>query len=165
MMTGDQAQVGILIDETLTLLADCDPASNDPQFEDAWELFIDVTSMAGSRLLEHGFGELMTAADEVQLYLGQLDRVSRIAADAPFRVPAIALRPLKAAGRFVEDTTDTNEVCRLLTAAPQLAAGMSEFLMRTAGREARPALDLLDLAVRAGGVYRDSLMRAVPAAA
>lgn len=164
MMTAEQAQVGTLIDETLTLLADCDPASNDPHFEDAWELLVDVLRMAGARLLEQRFGGLLVAADEVQLYIGHLDRVSRIAADAPFRVPAIALRPLKAAGRFVEHTSDVGEVCRLLTAAPQLAAGISEYLLRTAGRQARPALDLLELAVRAGSVYRDSLIRAVPAA-
>lgn len=163
-MTTERNGVTTLVEETLTLFAECDPGSHDPAFEEAWALVPDLAQMSGARLMEPRFGGLIGAADEVALYLGQLERVSRVTRDAPFLVPAIALRPLKAAGRYVERTADIDEVCTLLLATPHIAAGYAEFLSRTAGRAARPALDVLELAVRAGSVYRDSLVRAVPAA-
>ncbi|MBS3182363.1 MULTISPECIES: hypothetical protein [Leucobacter] len=155
--------VDSLVDESLTLFAECDPGITDPYLEEAWALLVDLVQMAGARLMEHRFGGLISAADEVALYLGQLERVSQVAREAPFQVPAIALRPLKAAGRFVEHSPHRDEVCQLLLAMPHIIAGYASYLTRTAGRPARPALDVLDLAVRAGSVYRDSLTRAVPA--
>lgn len=155
--------VDTLVADSLTLFAECDPGTTDPSLEEAWALLVDLSQMGGARLMEPGFGGLVAAASEVELYLGQLDRVSRVAHKAPFRVPAIALRPLKAAGRFVVHTTDIEEVCRLLLAMPHIVAAFGTFLQRTAGRPARPALDVLELAVRAGSVYRDGLNRAVPA--
>lgn len=159
---GVTVQVDGLIDETFTLLAECDPGHHDPCIEDAWLLVVDLMQAGGTRLLEKRFGELISAADEVALYLGHLERVSRVVRTAPFRVPSLAIRPLQAAGRFVESTGDLDEVCGLLMAAPQVVAAYAEFLRRTVGRPARPALDVLELAVRAGSVYRDCLRRAVP---
>lgn len=156
------ANVTGLVDQSLTLFAECDPSSNDPQLSEAWGLLMGLSQMSGARLLESGFGGLIGAADEVQLYYGQLERVAKIAHDAPFKVPSIALRPLKAAGRFVENTRELDEVCALLLMTPQICAGLAEYLTRTAGRQARPAIDVLDLAVRAGSVYRDSLVRSIP---
>lgn len=161
-MGAAQTQVSTLVEETITLLTDCDPGGNDPLLDESWDLLVSLTHMAATRLLEPRFGGLLGAADEVLLYLGQLERVSRVVPGAPFRVPTIALRPLKAAGRFVENSNDIDEVCTLLMCVPQLAAGYSAYLIRTGGRSARPVLDLLDLAVRAGGVYRESFTRTVP---
>lgn len=158
------ATVTGLVDETLTLFAECDPGSTDPELSEAWFLLMDLSQMSGARLLERGFGGLLGAADEVQLYYGQLERVAKVALDAPFKVPSVALRPLKAAGRFVENTRELDEVCALLMMTPQICAGLLEYLTRTAGRDARPAIDVLELAVRAGSVYRDSLRRCIPAA-
>lgn len=163
MGASGHAQVDRLVEESITLLSECDPGRQDPLFGDAWSTLIDLTQAGGTRLLEKRFGYLMGAADEVCLYLGQLERVSRVSHGAPFRVPQMAIRPLQAAGRFVEDTHDLDEVCALLLVTPQIAAAYSDYLRRTAGRQARPVLDLLELAVRAGSVYRDSFRRAVPA--
>lgn len=162
-MGQDQAQVTVLVDDTLKLLGECDAGGRDPLLEDAWHLLADMTGMGGARLTEQRLGALIPAADEVELYLGQMERVSKCAKGAPFQVPGIAIRRLKAVGRFVEDTRDRDEVCAFLLAVPQLAEGYSEYLARAAGRHARPVIELLDLVVRSGSVYRDSLVRAVPA--
>ncbi|WP_053353950.1 hypothetical protein [Leucobacter musarum] len=155
--------VTTLVTETVTLFAECDASTQDPTLEEAWALVVDVSQLSGARLMEPRFGGLTQAADEVALYLGQFDRVSRITRDAPFRVPATALRPLKAAGRFVENTDSIDEVCALLLALPHIAAAYLAYLERTGGRYALPLTDLMKLAVRAGSVYRDSFTRTIPA--
>ena len=156
-------RVGSLVDESLTSLTECDPGIDDPYLEDAWALLVDLMQMAGARLMERRFGGLIGAADEVALYLGHLERVSPVTRESPVRVPAIALRPLRTAGRLVEHSPHRDDVCHLLLAVPQILIGWASYLTRTYGRYALPVLDVLDLAVRAGSVYQDSLTRAIPA--
>lgn len=150
-----------LTEQSRLMLEDCDPATGDPSLAEAWELLVSVTSMAGARLMEKQFSGLTPAADEVALYMGHLDRVSRVGKGAPFAVPASALRPIKAAGRLLEETQDLDELQSFLWDVPPYASAMSGYLTRTAGRRARPVIDVLDLATRAGGVYRDCLTRAI----
>ena len=153
-----------LTEQSRKMLEDCDPSTGDPTLAEAWELLLSVTSMAGSKLMEKQFGGLVPAADEVALYMGHMDRVTRVGRDAPFAVPASAVRPLKAAGRLLDETKDLDELESFLWDLPPYASAMSGYLARTAGRRARPVIDVLDLATRAGGVYRDCLARTIPPA-
>lgn len=159
-MTSTAAQQ--LAGEARLLLKECDPVDGDPGLSEAWELFLDVTNMAGSKLMEHRFGRQMSAADDVAHYMFHLERVAVVGRGAPFAVPSVALRSVKAAGRLLEETDRLDEVQGFLTDLPAYPAAMSEYLVRTAGRNAKPVVDVLDIASRAGSVYRDCLHRSLP---
>lgn len=161
-MATTYAGVGTLIENMLKMLAECDPGGQDPGLPEAINLLIDVTHNCSVRLLDPCFNSLPYAADEVQLYLAQIERVQRVSVGSPFRVPKTALRSLRAAGRYIEHTTDLEEISLLLMAVPELLAGYSDFLVRTGGRSARPIIEVLALAIRSGSVYRDCLRRTLP---
>lgn len=143
-------------------LGELHAGSYDPLLSEVWALCVSVTNEAGARLMEHRHGTLLAAAAEVRLYVSHLERVQNVIEGSPLRVPRLAARPLRAAGRYVADTTDSRELVAFLTEVPTLAAAFTEYLIRAEGRKSRPVVDVLDLAVRAGAVFTDCLIRSVP---
>lgn len=159
-MTKDS--VTTLTSEARKALGELSPAADDPLLSEVWELCVSVTNEAGARFLEARHGTLLTAAAEVRLYVSHLERVENVIEGSPLRVPRLAARPLRAAGRYVADTTDSRELVAFLTEVPTLAAAFTDYLIRAEGRKSRPVVDVLDLAVRAGAVFTDCLIRSVP---
>lgn len=157
------AQIRRLVTDTTRLLADAGSAGDgDPAFTAAWDLLTDVVQLAAARLLERRFDELTAASGEVMLYLSHLERVTRVAKDAPFTVPSRVVQQLQAIGRFLESTKDLAEIGEFLNSIPGIVAALAAYLTREAGRRALPVVEVLDLAVRAGGLYQDCLERALP---
>lgn len=145
-----------------TALVELTPLADDPHFEEVWAVLMQVTNVAGARLLEPRFGQLLEAADEVRLYLAQLERVARVSIGAPIRVPMLAARPLRAAGRFLDSTREADEIVAFLMEVPGLTEAFSSHLIRTAGMQSRPLVDVLDLATRAGAVFLECMERVIP---
>ncbi len=159
-MTKDS--VTVLTGEARKALGELSPTSDDPLLSEVWELCVSVTNEAGSRFLEHAHGPLLSAAAEVRLYVAHLERVENVIEGSPLRVPRLAARPLRAAGRYIADTNDSTELVAFLREVPAIASAFGEYLIRAEGRQSRPVVDVLDLAVRAGAVFTDCLVRAVP---
>lgn len=162
MMMVQLAGVTTLIHDSRKALAELTPTQDDPLFTEIWRVLEYVVFDAGSRLMESRFGGLIDAAEEVALYVAQLERVTRVAAEAPVRVPLLAARPLRAAGRLLEQTRSGDEIIGFLVEVPGLTAAFAEYLTRTAGIRARPLVDVLDLATRSGAVFVDCLERCAP---
>lgn len=157
------AGVEVLLADVRVALAELAPSAGDPTFETVWEMLLTATNLAGSRLLEAAHGEEWYAAEEVRRYLtAHLERVSRVASGSPLQAPLLASRGLRATVRYLEATESTDELLVFLADVPGLADAFSDYLVRTSGRGARPVVDVLDLAVRAGALFRDCLARAVP---
>lgn len=161
-MTGNKTGVAFLIAQTKQAFAELSPESDAPAFDAVWEMCVDLTNDAGARLLEHKHGSLLSAAEEVRLYLTRLERVGHVGANAPLRVPRLAARHLRTVGRYIEDTDSTEELVTFLLEVPALCEAVGEYLIRAHGRPSRPVVDVLNIAVRAGSIFTDCLSREAP---
>lgn len=138
------------------------PGPEDHSFTDVWELYSDVTSMAGVRLMEPRLGSSVEGAEEVRLYLARFERVARISKGMPVRIPEPAVRALRAMGRLLEDTKDVEDLATFFRLASPIANDLAGYAMTHLGRFASPIMDGLTVVARAGSLMSDQLPRAIP---
>lgn len=134
----------------------------DPLFTEAWDIHTAVTHMVGVRLLEERMGASITAAEEVQVQLVRHARVMRVCQGMPLQIPQPAVRALKTAGRYLEDTDQVAELTEYLRLSSPIADNFGEYAGRVLGRQATPVISGLELLARAGAIMSDSLTQSVP---
>lgn len=137
------------------------PGPEDHSFTDVWDLYADVTSMAGARLMEPRLGSSLEGAEEVRLYLARFDRVTKISDGMPVRIPEPSVRALRATGRLLEATTDIADLATFLKLAAPIANDFAGYAMTHLGRYASPIVDGLTVVARAGSLMSDQLPRAI----
>lgn len=140
-------------------LAELTPSATDPSLEHVWEKLTTVTNEAGARLLEIKMGGNYAAAAEVLWFLHHFNRVAKVVEGAPLRIPLLAVRPLEALSRGLQETNDENDLVQFLFELPAIAASLSDHATRNLGRSSLPITDSLFLFARAGSVFQECLRR------
>lgn len=138
------------------------PGPADPTFAEVWMLHTDIVHLAGVRLFEPRFGGSAAGAEEVRLHLARFAQVQAIAKNAPLRVPAPAVRTLRALGRLLETTPYPDDLSAFFALAAPMASDFAGFATRMLGRQARPLLASLTVVARSGTLMTDQLTRLVP---
>lgn len=155
-------RVSLLIGEACSTLAAEEAGPDDPSLTEVVDTLIGVMNMAGARLMEAQFGANFTASREVLGYMEHLERVRRTVTGAPIRIPTGGVRPVRVAAKLVETSDEFDEVVALVVGVHQVVDAAAQHTLRRGGAAAKPLEPVLDVAVRAGAVYRDSLELAIP---
>lgn len=140
-------------------------APGDASFAEVWEMFANITNLAGCRLMEKRMGESIDAAEEVRLYLARFDRVARVSTGMPLSVPVPAVRGVKAIGRLLEDTRQVEDLGAFFRLSTPLVNDFAGYASRELGRFSRPVVHGLTVVARAGALMSECVQRAVPALA
>lgn len=138
------------------------PGPEDTLFQDVWDLYLDVTNLVSVRLMEPGMGGSTSGAHQVQWFLAWSEQTAKVCAGMPLRVPSPAVRTVKAAGRYLERTPHVDELGEFLRLAPPIVNDLSGYAAQQMGRHAKPVVDELSFAARAGSLMYESVARAVP---
>ncbi|MFV0435014.1 MAG: hypothetical protein ACK5LO_13670 [Leucobacter sp.] len=155
-------RVAELIDDAATRIRVEIPKDSDPLVQDVLDLILDVSQMAGARLLEPRFGSLTPAGAEILAYLEHVSRVQRVSVGSPFHIPAAGVRTFRVSARIVEHTDHVDDVIALVIGVCAVVDAVGDSVLRYGGRDARPLENVFDLARRSGPVYRDSLSLVLP---
>lgn len=138
------------------------PGPADVMFSELWEVYTEVTHLAGCRLMEPGMGGSLAGAEEVQLHMVRFQKVAKISRGMPLRVPAPAVRSLRAVGRLLEATPHLVDVADWLQLSAPIPNDFCEFAGRELGRGALPVLGALTVVARSGTLMVDCLRATVP---
>ena len=140
-------------------------APGDATFSEMWEMFANITNLAGCRLMETRMGASLDAAEEVRLYLARFDRVTVVSRGMPLLVPAPAIRGMRALGRLLEDTRQVEDLGAFVRLSTPLVNDYAGYAARELGRFSRPVVHGLTVVARAGALMSECVHRAVPALA
>lgn len=138
------------------------PGPEDPSFFELWRLYMDVTGLVSVRLTEPGMGGAFGGSDRVEVYLAWSEQTTKICEEMPLKVPAQAVRAVKAAGRYLERTPHLEELGEFLSLSAPIAGDLGEYAAQGLGRHAKPVVDELSFVARAGTLMYESVARAVP---